>query len=189
MAFVSRPLHEQPTGEGPSDSDPVTGDRSGWPGSAFLRGRGLALGQVSVRRDLALPPDAELVAALDVATAGPASGYRIITWQGRTDPDHRDRMAVLMSRMSTDAPLDDLDYEPEVWDAGRVDEFETSWLARGTRLELAVLGAAMAADVPGARAARRVVTWNAVSNPYMIAVNEALGYRPAAVEETWQGKL
>lgn len=57
---------------------------------------------------------------------------------------------------------------------------------RGRRLGMLVKTALMAtlADVrPGAR---RIHTWNAQENAHMLAINVALGYRPASVEAQWQ---
>jgi hypothetical protein len=38
-------------------------------------------------------------------------------------------------------------------------------------------------------AVRVVTTWNAESNGPMIAVNEAMGYRPVEVTQEWQGPV
>ena len=35
-------------------------------------------------------------------------------------------------------------------------------------------------------AAQRIHTWNAAENGYMLAINEALGFRAAAIEGAWQ---
>src|SRR5947207_392998 len=48
-----------------------------------------------------------------------SSGYSQLRWVGPTPDEHLAAMAELTSRMSTDAPLDDLTWEPEVFDADR----------------------------------------------------------------------
>lgn len=60
---------------------------------------------------------------------------------------------------------------------------------RGHRLGLAVKLANLAAlrrERPGAQ---RIHTWNAGENRWMLAINEAMGFRPASTEGAWQKKL
>jgi GNAT superfamily N-acetyltransferase len=109
-----------------------------WPGSAFANARGFRLGLEDVRRDLQLPTDPEYLAELERRALPHASGYRISTWFGRTPAEDRARMATLMARMSTDAPLGDLTYEPEAWDADRVAEREEHLAALGSEWWTAV---------------------------------------------------
>ena len=45
---------------------------------------------------------------------------------------------------------------------------------------------AMQADDPGRR---RIHTWNAGENQWMLAINDAMGYQPRLVEGAWQKKL
>ncbi|HEX5997367.1 MAG TPA: GNAT family N-acetyltransferase [Jiangellales bacterium] len=49
-----------------------------------------------------------------------AADYRLATWHGRIPGEHIAEYARLAGRMSTDVPLGDLDYEPELWDEQRV---------------------------------------------------------------------
>lgn len=60
---------------------------------------------------------------------------------------------------------------------------------RGHRLGLALKVSThrrLAAEAPGLR---RLVTWNSHVNPWMIAINEQLGYRPLFREATFQGRM
>jgi GNAT superfamily N-acetyltransferase len=131
-------------------------------------------------------------------------------------------MAALVGRMSTDAPLDDLHYGPEHFDADRVRQLDAARSARGLARTVT------AARAPDGRLAayteifrtasvawyanqgdtlvapehrghrlgtlvklanldrvRRerpelavIDTYNADSNPWMVAINEAMGFRP-----------
>ncbi|WP_206447024.1 GNAT family N-acetyltransferase [Agrococcus sp. KRD186] len=85
----------------------------------------------------------ERMSELHLATAGPALaehlaeaerhavGYRLETWTGATPPEHRDGLAALQARMSTDAPAAGLDHEAEAWDAARLLRYEESELQGG----------------------------------------------------------
>lgn len=65
--------------------------------------------------------------------AGPPmpDGYRSVQWVDRLPDEHLDDLAYLMHRMSTDAPFEDMDWEPEVWDGARYRDKEASAMARG----------------------------------------------------------
>jgi GNAT superfamily N-acetyltransferase len=97
------------------------------PGVRFALARGFELQQVVRASRLALP--AELPPAPDRA------GYRIVAWQGATPERWLDDMAVLNTRMSTDAPSAGLDTTAEVWDAERV-RTQDELRQRGSRLLL-----------------------------------------------------
>jgi GNAT superfamily N-acetyltransferase/RimJ/RimL family protein N-acetyltransferase len=60
---------------------------------------------------------------------------------------------------------------------------------RGHRLGLALKLRCLEAMVVAEPAVRVVTTWNAESNGPMIAVNEAMGYRPVEVTQEWQGPV
>ncbi|MCA1712274.1 MAG: GNAT family N-acetyltransferase [Actinobacteria bacterium] len=64
------------------------------------------------------------------APAAPA-GYRLVQWVHRVPDEHLEDMAYLMHRMSTDVPLGDMDWEPEVWDAQRYRDKEAAAGAAG----------------------------------------------------------
>ncbi|MEO7980326.1 MAG: GNAT family N-acetyltransferase [Sporichthyaceae bacterium] len=63
-----------------------------------------------------------------------AAGYTLVRWIGASPAEHLPGMAALQSRMTTDAPLDDLSWEQEVYDADRLRENERIWVDRDTRL-------------------------------------------------------
>lgn len=59
---------------------------------------------------------------------------------------------------------------------------------RGHRLGLALKVEAHRRLVEAAPGLRRVVTWNSHVNPWMISINEKLGYRPRCREVAYQGR-
>ncbi|HET8867869.1 MAG TPA: hypothetical protein VFM87_06015, partial [Agrococcus sp.] len=103
------------------------------PDTAPLVARGYALEQVyrvSVA-DLASLPDLD---ERYVAAAEHADGYELVRWSGETPEQHRAGMRALHERMSTDAPVAGLAWEPEVWDDARLAEFERSTQEGGRTL-------------------------------------------------------
>jgi len=221
--------------EGPGTLAPGTGAgrvATDDPGPRFVLQRGFALEQVERYSVLDLPFDPDLVAkhrAEAEAHAGP--DYRLVRWQSHVPDEWVDAYALLLTRMSTDAPLGGLALEEDVWDAERVRRTEQQYQDRG--LELLVLAAEhvpthtlaaftcfmqvpttqefvhqddtlvlkehrgkrlgmlvkaanlqrLAAELPDVR---RVGTWNAQENSYMLAINIALGFRPAGGAGEWQ---
>lgn len=223
---------------GPDALVPATGTGrlpAGDPGSLFAKHRGWQLEQVERRSVLDLPVEParldELHAAA-IAAAGP--DYRLVSWTDHCPDEWADELAVLETRMSTDAPMGDLDLGEDVWDAERVRHHEATQAERGVtervvavehvptrtlagftalitseetpqvahqgdtlvrrehrghRLGMLVKIAnlrRLAAERPGTR---RVATWNAQENDYMLAINVALGFRPAGVSGEWQSRL
>ena len=89
----------------------------------FLLSRGYRLEQVERSSRLALP--VEGIERL-LADAGAASGpdYRVVYNVGLTPDEWLDDVAVLATRMSTDAPTGGLEEEEDVWTAERLAEHE-----------------------------------------------------------------
>ena len=213
-----------PTGAGRLSADQ--------PAVQWLARTGWTLGQVDRRSQLDLPVDPELLhrhAGDAAAVAG--VDYRLHTW-GTVVPDRwLGQYARLLARMSTDAPLGEVDWRPETWDGDRVRAqeqmlheagyellvtaaehvptgelaaFTNFWLPshtqeyahqgdtlvvaghRGRRLGMLVKTANLERLAVQRPAVRRVGTWNAEENRWMLAINVALGFRPAGVSGTWQ---
>ncbi len=104
----------------------------------FLTGRGWHFGQVNRISRLGLPADASVVRALHeraATAAGPE--YRVHTWTDRTPDAWLDGVALLHTRMSTDAPSGDMAEPEDVWTADRVRESEEQ-LADGPHTMLTV---------------------------------------------------
>lgn len=199
-------------------------------------------GEVLARSAGARPVLSEVRRLLDVASVDPgelaalradaarqAAGYGIVQWVDTAPRELHEDMAVLVGRMSTDAPLEEMAWEPEAWTAERYRVKEETAQARGRRRVATVarheasgrlvgysdigVNARLAtyayqwdtivtpehrghrlgmllktanlqllrAAVPGAR---YLNTWNAAANQHMVAINDAIGFRPV---ERWVG--
>ena len=111
--------------------DEPPGLLGGSPGRVFAQRHGYAHGQTEVRRDTDLPLDRAVVERLTAECAAHAAGYAVRTWRDRCPDDLVDGMAVLKRTISTDVPLGDMDWHPEVWDAERVRRREELVAAQG----------------------------------------------------------
>jgi GNAT superfamily N-acetyltransferase len=116
----------------------VDGDSA--PGPAFAIGLGATRALDEIRRmlDLDLLDEARLD-ALEVEARSRSAGYETLSWVGPTPDDLVDDHAQLMGQMSVDAPMGELDWEPEAWDPDRIREQERlTSEQRRTRLMTAV---------------------------------------------------
>jgi GNAT superfamily N-acetyltransferase len=201
-------------------------------GSAFGRAMGARPVSREIRRVLTLrEADDARLKTLYADAAEAAAGYSLLQWIDRAPDDVLDDLAVLMGRMSTDAPLEDREWEPEAWDADRYRAEEVSVLARGRRRFVTAArhdrtGRLVAYTDIGMNLLQRdfafqwstivlhphrghrlgmlvklanlehlrqanpeaeiLNTWNAAVNGHMVAINEAMGFRPVECWREWQ---
>ncbi|MBA8989674.1 GNAT superfamily N-acetyltransferase [Curtobacterium pusillum] len=107
-------------------------------GARFLTARGWRFGQVNRISRLGLPADHSVVRELhDRAAVRAGPDYRVHAWVGRTPEEWLDGLALLETRMSTDAPDGDMAEPEDVWTADRLREHEEE-LARAPRTMLTV---------------------------------------------------
>ncbi|MEH1099656.1 GNAT family N-acetyltransferase [Micromonospora sp. CPCC 205561] len=103
-------------------------------GAAFAAWAGArpALAEVRRRLDTTRLDDAALDAALAEARSR-AAGYRTVRWQGHTPEEYVADIAYLDGRLMADAPLGDVEWEPERIDADRLRGTDLALDARGRR--------------------------------------------------------
>ncbi len=102
------------------------------PGVLFATRAGARPVTSEVRRLLRISDvdDAQLTRLNEDATAHSAD-YSLIQWEGPAPAEILDDLATLHSRMTIDAPLEDLDWEPENWTPERYREREQRVVANG----------------------------------------------------------
>ncbi len=104
---------EPPTGAGRVPADT--------PSTLLALRRGYALEQISRQSVLPVPDRLEpVVEARDAALVVAGPEYRLHVWHDDVPAEWRADLGELIARMSTDVPLADLAWEPELWDAARV---------------------------------------------------------------------
>lgn len=127
----------------PSDEDAIrqwyelccavtAADQPDDPAVRFAAASGAAPALVQTRRRLDINTvDPAVLARLDAHAQARSGDYSLVQWVGATPPQWLDDIAYLTVRMSTDAPLDDLQWEQETYDAARIQARDTCWLGRG----------------------------------------------------------
>jgi GNAT superfamily N-acetyltransferase len=91
---------------------------------AYLEAAGARPVIASAQRRLSVPDGSEPFADLLAEARGRAEGYSLVQWRGSCPEGHLGDLALLESRLVTDAPLDDLTWEPEDYDASRMRELD-----------------------------------------------------------------
>lgn len=120
--------------EGPAGTDST-------PGTQFAEQHGFTRRITEIARVQRPPFELDAIAEAEDDAMPFAAGYEILTWKDRVPDMHIDEVARLEARLSTDAPLGELDYEAEVWDAARIRKSEerAAEMGRGTWSAVAVL--------------------------------------------------
>jgi GNAT superfamily N-acetyltransferase len=107
-------------------------------GAAFVAALGGELRLPSARRLLSLDSlDWNHLAVLLADARLHAAGYSLVGWAGDTPDEHVEGVAAVMASMN-DAPIDDLDWHDEVWDANRIREMDQRTRERGSRRRMLV---------------------------------------------------
>ena len=122
----SEQVGEPEPGPGVLEPPPGSGRVDGTTSAArFLASNGYVLEQAERYSLLRLPLEDGLLARHQAEAAARAGDdYRLVSWTERAPDEWVDQVAILETRMSTDAPTGDLDLEEARWDAERVRTWE-----------------------------------------------------------------
>lgn len=117
------------------------------PGVRCAVARGYVLEQVERHSMLELAEDGlpvphpdgtrpDITRLADAARRAAGPGYRLHTWSGPTPERWLGEVAVLRTRMSTDAPMGGVDFREDPWDSARVRDWERELAEQGQELLL-----------------------------------------------------
>lgn len=93
-------------------------------GTLFAERHGFTRRIDEVRRVLNPPFPFDAIDEAVAAARPHAADYELVTWRDQAPDKYVHEYARLEARLSTDAPLGDLDYEGEVWDEARIRKSE-----------------------------------------------------------------
>lgn len=128
---------EHPAGDGPTLAPPTGfGSIPEDHAARFFLRHGYSLEQVERNSafDLTAPFDT-VERLLDEARAA-SSDYRVVQWFAPTPAEFVDGYAWMKSRMVTDAPSADLEFDEEKWDAARIAEHDARYTSSGRTLQV-----------------------------------------------------
>jgi GNAT superfamily N-acetyltransferase len=133
-AAPALPQLAAPTGSGSVPVDGTVG---------FLQAMGFELAQVERQSRLDLPTPSGLLGGLRAdAEAVAGSRYRVDSWRGQVPEQHLEGVAELYRAMSTDAPVGEIDFRTENWDAERLLAHDRRLLLTGDLLQTIALSRA-----------------------------------------------
>jgi GNAT superfamily N-acetyltransferase len=121
-------------------------DGSGTPNADFLTARGFAFSLGDVKRALDVPVDDDVLARLAADVAPYHRGYELRRFAGPVPEDIVDSFGALVGSLMTQAPMGELDLEPEVFDAARIRDDEKVFEASG-RTKYTTVAIASGGDV------------------------------------------
>jgi len=117
-------------------------------GDAFARACGLTLRNTDLHRVLSLPVDDELLDALAAEITPHHADYRLVSFTGPCPDEYVAAYCRLKAAMLTEAPMGDVEMDPEIWDERRLREEEDE-LAAMRRLRSTVLALDPDGEVAG----------------------------------------
>ena len=115
----------------PYDGHP---DGDGDPGVEFGRRHGYAMALVEIQRRLDLPVAEETLDRLAASAAEKHAGYTLRSWSGPVPEELLQGWAEVTSALMTEAPMGEIDREPEVPDPAVVREAEALAVKQGREL-------------------------------------------------------
>jgi GNAT superfamily N-acetyltransferase len=120
-ATIMIEVNQPATDAGPGDND----------GSRLLAKHGFTTASLELHRVLELPVADAQLDALEAETAPHVAGYAMVRLGGRVPDELMQGYCRLQTAFNSEAPLGDLDLEPEVWNEERVRQTEDRFVMQG----------------------------------------------------------
>ncbi len=111
-------------------------------GSIFLQQRGFTTASLEIHRVLELPVGTDHLDTLETGAAPHHGGYRLVSFNDRVPDELLEGYCALQAAFNSQAPLGDLDLEPEAWDEARVrnGEARAGRMGRRSQATMALAG-------------------------------------------------
>lgn len=130
QAWAEHPAADGPRLAAPTGFGSIPEDHA----ARFLTASGCTLEQIVRVSRLELDGSRPHLEALLAEAETAAAGYRVVQWTLPTPDEFVESFAWMKSRMVTDAPSADLEFDEEVWDAARVRRYEAGYTDAGRHM-------------------------------------------------------
>jgi len=130
QAWAEHPAADGPRLAAPTGFGSIPEDHA----ARFLTASGCTLEQIVRVSRLELDGSRPHLEALLAEAETVAAGYRVVQWTLPTPDEFVESFAWMKSRMVTDAPSADLEFDEEVWDAARVRRYEAGYTDAGRHM-------------------------------------------------------
>ncbi|QKJ19258.1 GNAT family N-acetyltransferase [Microbacterium hominis] len=132
QSWAEHPAADGPRLAAPTGFGTIPEDRA----ARFYQRHGYTLEQIERCSAFDLTGSFDEVRRLLAHAESAADGYRVVQWFAPTPPEYADGYAWMKSRMITDAPAAEMEFDEEVWDAARVAEHDEKYTAAGRLLQV-----------------------------------------------------
>jgi GNAT superfamily N-acetyltransferase len=128
---------EHPAAPGPRLAPPTGfGDIPDDHAAQFFQHHGYTLEQVERNSAFDLRAPFDTVERLFAEAQASSTGYRVVQWFAPTPPELAEGYAWMKSRMVTDAPSAELEFDEEKWDAARIAEHDSKYTDSGRTIQI-----------------------------------------------------
>jgi GNAT superfamily N-acetyltransferase len=128
---------EHPAADGPRIAPPTGfGDIPEDHIARFYRRHGYTLEQVERNSAFDLNGSFDTVQRLHDEAVAASAGYRVVQWFAPTPAEFVEGYAWMKSRMVTDAPSADMEFDEETWDAARIAEHDSKYTGSGRTIQV-----------------------------------------------------
>ncbi|MGA7147145.1 MAG: GNAT family N-acetyltransferase [Microbacterium sp.] len=134
---VLQSFAEHPAADGPRIAPPTGfGDIPEDHIARFYRRHGYTLEQVERNSAFDLRGSFDTVQRLHDEAVAASAGYRVVQWFAPTPAEYVDGYAWMKSRMATDAPSADMEFDEETWDAARIATHDATYTESGRTIQV-----------------------------------------------------